>query len=128
MPELDIWEEIPLPTDTDTDAPPAPEDNICSYCFNAYVASKYPSDDPFETELDDSNDFGSCGIGDYLDSYSIMFNSGAGRPCELEFRNWYNGRWHTVGRYYPKFCPECGRPLTEYSISDNGDKFERIHK
>jgi hypothetical protein len=54
-----------------------------------------------------------------------MFNSGMGKPCEIEFRNWYNGRWHAVGYYYPKFCPECGRELNEYIVGERGVSYTR---
>ena len=30
----------------------------------------------------------------------------------------------TIGIYYPKFCPECGRPLDEYKIGEKGANYE----
>lgn len=98
----------------------------CHFCYNAYVWAKEPKteEDYFDEGLHDDNDGSSCSIGKSGDSFSIMFNSGMGKPCEIEFRNWYNGRWHTVGYYYPKFCPECGRLLDEYKIDERGTKYE----
>ena len=108
-----------------------PEEDICPYCFNAYVAAKYPNDDPFETELDDTNDASSSTIGNSTNGFQLYFNSGNGKPCNIEICQWkengYRGRpgWATIGIYYPKFCPECGRPLDEYKVDERGTSYER---
>lgn len=87
---------------------------MCKYCFNARICP--PSDDIFETELTDENDFSSCTVGNCAEGYSIMINSGGGKPVEIEFRKWFeeSKEWHAVGYYVPKFCPECGRKINEY--------------
>ena len=99
----------------------------CHFCYNAHVWAKElkTEENYFDEGLDDNNDGSSCSIGKSRDEFSIMFNSGMGKPCEIEFRNWFSGQWHTIGYYYPKFCPECGRPLDEYIIGERGQSFDR---
>ena len=102
--------------------------NYCHFCYNAHVQIKEPVTEEyyFEPDIDDSNDGSSSGIGKTAKDFSIMLNSGFGKPCEIEFRQWgKNNMWHTVGYYYPKFCPECGRPLDEYKIDERGTSYER---
>ena len=101
----------------------------CPFCYNAHVWAKEHKveEDYFDRGLNDNNDGSSCSIGKSSNEFSIMFNSGMGKPCEIEFRNWYSGLWHTVGYYYPKFCPECGRKLDEYVIDNRGTSYEK-HK
>lgn len=93
--------------------------SYCKYCFNARVYK--PADeelmDPFATELTDENDFSSCSIGHcHSKERRFMINSGNGHPVNIEFDLLDNrtNEWHIVGKYYPKYCPECGRRLDEY--------------
>ena len=102
----------------------------CHFCYNAHVWAKEPKteEDYFDEGLNDSNDFGSSTIGVSCSlpngsPHQIYINSGAGKATNIEVCEWYNGRWHTVGVYYPKFCPECGRPLDEYTIDERGTTF-----
>lgn len=100
----------------------------CRFCYNAHVWAKEPKteEDYFGRGLDADNDGSSCGVGRAGEGFSIMFNSGMGKPCEVEFRNWREGYgWATIGYYYPKFCPECGRPLDEYEIDERGTSYKR---
>lgn len=87
----------------------ASEFNFCGNCFNARI-------DPDE-ELTDDNDFSSSTV-EYnkYDNFRMMLSSGAGKPLRIEAEQWSPSvqRWITVGQYYPKFCPECGRKITEY--------------
>lgn len=107
--------------------------NICNFCFNAYVDSKLPKteDDYFENELTDDDDGSSATIGKSVNNFQMYFNSGMGKPCNIEVCEWkengYRGQpgWSTIGVYYPKFCPECGRKLDEYTISERGNSYER---
>lgn len=85
-------------------------DNVvtpCSMCLNARL----------DDELTDNNDFSSSTI-EYNKSnnFRMMLSSGAGKPLRIEAELWSSSvkRWITVGQYYPKFCPECGRKITEY--------------
>lgn len=99
----------------------------CHFCYNAHVWAKEPKteDDYFSNGLDDTNDGSSCSIGRSTSNFSIMFNAGMGRPCEIEFRKWCDDNlWHTIGYYYPKFCPECGRKLDEYLIDERGTAYK----
>lgn len=89
----------------------------CKFCFNARVYQ--PTEDDLLTgnTLDDTNDSSSFVVGENMRPYrSIMINSGNGEPLNIEFLEWAvtRERWETVGKYYPKFCPECGRRLDEY--------------
>lgn len=85
------------------------EIKYCSKCFNARI-------DP-DNELTDYNDFSSSTI-EYNkhDNFRMMLSSGAGKPLRIEAEKWSSSvqQWITVGQYYPKFCPECGRKITEY--------------
>ena len=90
----------------------------CKYCFNArvYKPTEEERMDPFATELTDENDSSSCGVGHTAKHLRYMISSGHGEPVRIEideFIDMYQ-EWHTVGKYYPKYCPECGRRLDEY--------------
>ena len=92
----------------------------CKYCFNARVYK--PTDDefmdPFATYLTDENDFSSYSVGHcHSKERRFMINSGNGHPVNIEFELLDNRtkEWYTVGKYYPKYCPECGRKLDEYN-------------
>lgn len=101
----------------------------CKFCFNAYVWKSLPHEEEeyFDGGLDNDNDGHSVTIGNAPMTYQMYFNSGMGKPCEIEFCKWGNNdRWNTIGRYYPKYCPECGRELSEYKINERGSSFERV--
>ena len=110
-------------------------EKVCPVCFNAYVYNQLPEseDDWYDNGLDDSNDGGSRTVGLSRDNFQIYINSGFGKSLEIETCQWisdpkgppHNGRWHTVAVYYPKFCPECGRELSEYKVDEHGSSFER---
>lgn len=110
-------------------------DKVCGFCFNAYVDASLPKteEDYFDNELTDDNDFGSSTIGYSSNGYQMYLNSGGGKPCNIEVCQWisdlnmlqHSGKWHTIGLYYPKFCPECGRPLTEYQIDERGTSYKK---
>lgn len=99
----------------------------CQFCYNAHVWSKEPhsEEDYFDGGLHDNNDFSSATIGFLDDRHQLYINSGNGEAVNLELCEWFNGRWHTVGKYFPKFCPECGRRLDEYIIADRGRSFSK---
>lgn len=81
----------------------------CKMCLNAHV-------DP---ELTNDNDLSCFTIGKCTDSYRLMFRSGDGRPTGILFEEWNRDRgWHTLGFYWPNFCPNCGRRLTENEKKD----------
>jgi hypothetical protein len=95
----------------------------CKYCFNARVYKPTEEElmDPFATELTDENDSSSCGVGHcFSRNRRFMINSGHGHPVNITFEEWTEKmpEWHRVGIYYPKCCPECGRRLDEYDVSE----------
>ena len=91
----------------------------CKFCFNARVYK--PTDeelmDPYATELTDENDFSSRGVDFSSTNVRFMISSGHGEPVRIEIDKWSDTlkEWTTVGKYYPKYCPECGRRLDEYN-------------
>ena len=96
--------------------------SYCKYCFNArvYKPTEEERMDPFVTELTDENDSSSCGVGFSSTNIRFMISSGHGEPVRIEIDRWSDTlrEWHTVGKYYPKYCPECGRRLNEYNESN----------
>ena len=110
----------------------------CPFCFNAYVHTRRPRemDNYYDGELTDANDFSSSTIGASADNICMYLNSGNEVPTNIEVCKWvsslddspHTGRWHTVAKYYPKFCPECGRKLDEYTIEDRGSTFKRVNR
>lgn len=100
----------------------------CHFCYNAHVWAKEPHEDEdyFDNGLDDDNDGSSSGIGHSGQGYQMYFNSGMGRPCNIEICSWHEGYgWAPIAKYYPKFCPECGRRLDEYIIGERGGSFTK---
>lgn len=45
----------------------------------------------------------------------IIIRSGGEMPLIILSENLIQNRWHTLGVYMPKFCPECGRKLGYYN-------------
>lgn len=83
----------------------------CPMCDNARVNG----------DLTDRNDLHYCAVGDSEDGFRVMIRSGAGRPMALLFEQRRKLRadsqeqvWMTMAVYEPKFCPNCGRELSEY--------------
>ena len=78
----------------------------CSGCYNSR----------FDYNLTDENDYLISSIGDSEDNYRMLYCSGNGQPPRILFDKWSEERkqWVTVGEYFPKHCPECGRGITEY--------------
>lgn len=105
----------------------------CSFCYNAHVWAKEPraEEDYFDEGLHDNNDMSAATVGSITDGFQIFLNSGGGEAVNIELCQWkehgYRGQpgWSTIGIYYPKFCPECGRKLDEYIINERGTKFTR---
>lgn len=100
----------------------------CHFCYNAHVWAKesHNEEDYFNGGLHDDNDGSSCGIGYGVPNYQMYFNSGRGQACNIEICRWHceNG-WIPIAKYFPKFCPECGRRLDEYRIDERGTTYQR---
>jgi hypothetical protein len=105
----------------------------CHFCYNAHVWAREPhnEEDYFDEGLHDKNDMSTATIGNKTDGFQLFLNSGGGEATNIEICQWkengYRGQpgWSTIGIYYPKFCPECGRKLDEYIINERGTKFIR---
>lgn len=78
----------------------------CEMCLNARV----------DDELTDKNDFSSIGIGKSTVGVRLSLNAGYGKPLRFEITKWNEKtqRNELIATYYPKFCPNCGRPIIEY--------------
>lgn len=85
----------------------------CSVCCNATV----------EPELNPDNDLGYIGVGETIEGYGLHIRSGDGRPTALIISRWNKVicRNVEIGSYKMKFCPECGRELTENLKEDIQD-------
>lgn len=89
----------------------------CGYCENALV-SDY---------LDNTNDYACFSIGYMPDRKRMMLCTGYGKPLRIEIEEFNDqyGKWSTIGVYYLRYCPMCGREICEYKIDSRGRKYER---
>lgn len=91
----------------------------CRFCFNSRIYEEQEDDwlsDPFT----DENDSSSICVGHASKNRCIYISSGHGEPTRIEFDEWSDEcqRWITTAKYYPKYCPECGRKIDEYERND----------
>lgn len=79
----------------------------CDMCYNAKVNG-----------CADEDDLSYAFVGNADKGYNIVIGSGGGKPVRIEFDVYDKDskRMAAVGTYFPKFCPNCGRPLTEYEV------------
>ena len=77
----------------------------CQYCDNSLI----------NEDLTSNDDYSACVIGfNSNHGYRMCLSSGWGRSLRLEGEKYYEGHgWQNVTVYYPKYCPECGRKITE---------------
>lgn len=68
-------------------------------------------------ELTADNDYHAKSIGDMPRYKRLMLVSGYNKPLRIEYEEYNDqyGHWSTVGIYYPKHCPNCGRKIVEYT-------------
>ena len=93
---------------------------VCRFCDNARI----------NDDLTDDNDFSSiCVSYNDKDKTRVMISSGWGKPLRIEFEQWDNKFqvWVLKNRYYPKFCPECGREIFEFKKECENNGY-RIHR
>lgn len=78
----------------------------CALCDNALL----------NDDLNAGNDYACRSIGDMPARQRLMLCTGGSRPLRIEYEafNDQYGIWQTLGIYYPKCCPECGREIYEY--------------
>lgn len=108
--------------------------SLCNFCFNAHVHANMPEVEKnyLDEGLHDNNDSSTATVGSKTPGFQIFLNSGGGEAVNIELCQWqekgYQGKpgWSTIGIYYPKFCPECGRKLSEYNITERGTSFSKI--
>lgn len=79
----------------------------CHMCNNSKI----------DEELNDNNDYSACTIGIWNDdNLRMMLCSGGRKPTRIELEKWIDKiGWVTIGVYYPKYCPNCGREIIEYN-------------
>lgn len=81
----------------------------CRMCNNSKV----------DEDLNDNNDYSAHTIGIWNDeNLRLMLCSGGRKPTRIELEKWIDRiGWVTIGAYYPKYCPNCGREILEYNIN-----------
>lgn len=75
----------------------------CHMCDSAFV----------NEELTRYDDLSYVSLGNFFLGYRAIIRSGDGKPVEILIEQWNDQVWEEVGRYRPKFCPNCGRELVE---------------
>ena len=82
---------------------------VCKMCENAHT----------NPDLRDVDDMRYTCIGDFGDGHRAFFCTGGDVPTVITFEKTLGGSGcYLFGRYYPKFCPNCGRRLTENEKKD----------
>ena len=76
----------------------------CYMCDNAFINENLSYD----------SDYACFGIGDMPEGTRLMLCTGYRRPLRIEYEEFKYDKWRTVGIYYPKCCPNCGREIKEY--------------
>lgn len=80
--------------------------NACYMCDNALINGDLSSD----------CDYSSFTLCSMPSRTRLMLSSGFSSPLRIEYEVFDDqyGVWRRYGVYYPKFCPNCGREVTEY--------------
>lgn len=88
----------------------------CEMCFDARLCQMICDKEEEECTLTDENDLSYISIGEMSKEHSMFIASGGGRPVRLIVQKVDEVKAENmlVGIYYPKYCPNCGRKLTEY--------------
>lgn len=75
----------------------------CEMCDSALV----------NQEMDEDADLSYITIGKCLSDYRLVMAAGGRLPPRIEIDYRDGNRMQSAGVYYPKFCPNCGRRITE---------------
>lgn len=68
-----------------------------------------------DDELTDENDYSAVVVGCSARGYRFVLSSGWNRPLRIEIEKWLDKTgWYFIGEYIPRYCPNCGRKITEY--------------
>lgn len=88
----------------------------CYMCDSARVSS----------DLERGFDFSAVSVGITDDRERFMILSGNDQAVRIVFERFNDvyGHWSGCGSYYPKYCPNCGRELLEYSVNDCETSFD----
>ena len=78
--------------------------SACYMCSNAFI----------DGDLSDDTDYACFSIGEMPKGTRLMLCTGYRRPLRIEYEVFEYNEWRTVGIYYPKHCPNCGREIKEY--------------
>lgn len=98
-------------------------DGPCKHYTKAAEKCRWCSSCRTDHNLTNENDFHAGTVGMTTPKYQIMIESGNNDAPRIEFNRWNESdqMWHTIGAYYPKYCPECGRKITEWpEVHNNG--------
>ena len=76
----------------------------CRMCLNARI----------DDELTDDNDLSYISVGSCEKYFRVLIASGDRKPVRILFEDQCGPFWCPVGEYYPLYCPNCGRKLSEY--------------
>lgn len=61
------------------------------------------------------NDYSAILLNDSTDgNLRMLICSGWQKPLRIDVEVWLNDLWCVACRYYPKYCPNCGRKIVEY--------------
>lgn len=85
---------------------------MCGFCLNAFV----------DGELTHETDLSARSVGTSFDGVRFMLVSGNRLPVRIEVDRFSSDlrRWVTEGVFLPRFCPMCGRELSEFNIDERG--------
>lgn len=90
---------------------------MCGFCLNAFV----------DDELTHETDMSARDVGTAFDGFRFMLVSGNRLPVRIELDRFSSDlqRWVTVGVFLPRFCPMCGRELSEFNIDERGRSYSK---
>lgn len=79
----------------------------CYMCDNARV----------NDALSDNNDLSCIAVGRMEGGYRMLLCAGDGKPPHIEVSRQTESGWEHIGYYIVSYCPNCGRPVTEFGVN-----------